>query len=102
MNVIVPLNKRVIVEPEARETKSKGGIVIPDTANQKAPTKGRVIAIDENGEIKLKIIPGDVVLFPGKRFQTETQREYMNYMKIILLIFPHGLAGMVIPIMEMR
>ena len=64
MNIIVPLNKRVIVEPEAKEEKSKGGIIIPDTANQKAPTKGRVIAVAENADIKIRIQPGDIVLFP--------------------------------------
>ena len=64
MNIIVPLNKRVIVEPEEKEAVTKGGIVIPDTANQKAPTKGRVVAVDGNADIRLKIQPGDLVLFP--------------------------------------
>lgn len=63
MNVIVPLNKRVIVEPESKEEISKGGIVIPQTANQKAPTKGRVISISEDSDLKLKISSGDLVLF---------------------------------------
>lgn len=63
MNIIVPLNKRVIVELEAKESVSKGGIVIPDTANQKAPTKGRVISIAEDSDLKLKISRGDIVLF---------------------------------------
>ena len=62
--MIIPLNKRVIVEPEAKEAKSKGGIIIPDNANQKAPTKGRVISVADNADIKLKIAPGDIVLFP--------------------------------------
>lgn len=64
MNVIIPLNKRVIVEPEAKEMKSKGGIVIPDNANQKAPTKGRVISVSQDSDIKLRIQSGDIVLFP--------------------------------------
>jgi chaperonin GroES len=59
----MPLNKRVVVEPEAKEQVSKGGIVIPDTANQKAPTKGRVISIAEDADIRLKVSPGDLVLF---------------------------------------
>lgn len=64
MNVIVPLNKRVLIEPETKEQVSKGGIIIPDTASQKAPTKGRVIAIAEDCmELKLKISSGDLVLF---------------------------------------
>jgi chaperonin GroES len=64
MNIIVPLNHRVLVEPEAKEEVTKGGIVIPETANQKAPTKGRVIAIAEGSDINLKISSGDIVLFP--------------------------------------
>jgi len=63
MNVITPLNKKVIVEPEAKERRTKGGIVIPDNANQKAPTKGRVISIAEDADIRLKLSPGDIVLF---------------------------------------
>jgi len=61
MTIIIPLNKRVIVEPEAREKQSPGGIIIPETANQKAPTSGRVIAIAEDINLKIKV--GDIVLF---------------------------------------
>lgn len=63
MNIIVPLNKRVIVEPETKEEVTKGGIIIPDIAGQKAPTKGRVVAIAQDSDINLKIQPGDLVLF---------------------------------------
>lgn len=63
MNVIIPLNKKVIVEPESKEKVSTGGIIIPETASQKAPTKGRVIAIADDSDIKLKIASGDLVLF---------------------------------------
>jgi chaperonin GroES len=63
MNVIVPLNKRILVEPESKEQISCGGIIIPETANQKSPTKGRVLAIAEDSDINLKIQAGDIVLF---------------------------------------
>lgn len=63
MNVVIPLNKKVIVEPESKEKQSAGGIIIPETANQKAPTKGRVIAIAEDSDINVRIKPGDIVLF---------------------------------------
>ena len=63
MNIIVPLNKRVLIEPETKEQVSKGGIIIPETANQKAPTKGRVIAIAQDSDINLRLQPGDLVLF---------------------------------------
>ena len=65
MNIIEPLNKRIVVEPEKKEKVSKGGIVIPETANQKAPTKGRVVAIaDDCITMKIKLIVGSLVMFP--------------------------------------
>jgi chaperonin GroES len=63
MNVIRPLNKKVVVEPEAKEKVSTGGIVIPETANQKAPTKGRVLAIASDSDLVGKLSVGDLVLF---------------------------------------
>lgn len=63
MNILVPLNRKVVVEPETQEKVSAGGIVIPETANQKAPTRGRVIAIAEDSDLKLKVSAGDVVFF---------------------------------------
>lgn len=63
MNVIVPLNKKVVVEPDSKESMSKGGIIIPETASPKAPTKGRVISISEDSDIRLRLSPGDIVLF---------------------------------------
>ena len=63
MIIITPLNKNILVEPESKEEITKGGIIIPDIANQKAPTKGRVIAIAEDSGINLKVQPGDVILF---------------------------------------
>jgi len=63
MDIVIPLNKKVIVEPEAAERKTPTGIIIPDSAQAKAPTKGRVIAIAEDSEINLKVKEGDTVLF---------------------------------------
>jgi chaperonin GroES len=63
MNIIEPLNKKVVVMPEEAEKVSKGGIVIPESANQKAPTRGRVISIDSDSALNAKIKPGDVILF---------------------------------------
>jgi chaperonin GroES len=64
-DVIVPMNKRVLIEPESRVTKTKGGIIIPETANQKTPTKGKIIAISDDcfefSVVDLDI--GDNVLF---------------------------------------
>jgi chaperonin GroES len=71
---------RVLVRPAAAETKTAGGIIIPDTAKEK-PQKGTVVAVgpgkyaEQTGNIipvKLKV--GDVVLY-GKYGGTEITLE---------------------------
>jgi chaperonin GroES len=69
---IQPLSDRVLIEPDAAETKTASGIIIPDTAKEK-PLKGTVIAAgkgkkDEPTTVK----PGDKVLY-GKYSGTEIQ-----------------------------
>jgi len=68
MNVLTPVNKRIIVEPgvQGKETTTAGGIVIPQKAkqNNQAPTKGTVISISKDSDLKLCMSPGDLVLFP--------------------------------------
>ena len=69
-----PLHDRVLVKRFLEEEKSKGGIIIPDTAKEK-PMRGEVIAVgsgikSENGVIALEVKVGDVVLF-GKWGGTE-------------------------------
>ena len=65
---IRPLHDRVIVRRLEEETKSPGGIVIPDTAKEK-PIQGEVVAVGkgkllESGELRaLDVKPGDKVLF---------------------------------------
>jgi chaperonin GroES len=74
---IRPLHDRVIIKRLEAETKSAGGIVIPDSATEK-PIKGEVIAVGngkilENGEKRaLDIKAGDKVLF-GKYSGTEVK-----------------------------
>jgi chaperonin GroES len=74
---IRPLHDRVIVRRLEEETKSPGGIVIPETAKEK-PIQGEVIAVGkgkllENGEVRpLDVKPGDRVLF-GKYSGTEVK-----------------------------
>jgi len=76
---IRPLHDRVIVRRLAEEEKTKGGIIIPDTAKEK-PLEGKVIAagkgkIMENGEIRpLDVKEGDRILF-GKYTGTEVKIE---------------------------
>lgn len=62
-----PLHNYVLLERVDEETKTAGGIIIPDTAREK-PSRGRVIAVGdgatENGvKISMSVKPGDTVLF---------------------------------------
>jgi len=72
---ITPLQDRVIVKRIEEEEKSKGGIIIPDTAKEK-PQEGRVIAVgkgklNEDGKvIPLDVKVNDRILF-GKYSGTE-------------------------------
>jgi chaperonin GroES len=70
-----PLHDRVLVRRVDAEEKTKGGIIIPDTAKEK-PQEGEVIAVgagsrDDTGKIvELDVKPGDRILF-GKWSGTE-------------------------------
>ena len=70
-----PLHDRVVVQRVKEDTKSAGGIIIPDTAKEK-PSEGKVVSVgpgvrDENGKFKaLDVKKGDRVLF-GKWGGTE-------------------------------
>ena len=72
-----PLHDRVVVRRISAEEKTKGGIIIPDTAKEK-PQEGEVIAVgpgvrDEDGKyIALDVKAGDRVLF-GKWSGTEVK-----------------------------
>ena len=72
-----PLHDRVVIKRVEEETRSKGGIIIPDTAKEK-PMQGEVIAVgpgarNEAGEIvALDLKPGDRILF-GKWSGTEVK-----------------------------
>jgi len=65
---IHPLQDRIIVKRVEEEQKTKGGIIIPDSAKEK-PQEGYVIAVgpgrvsDEGKTIKLQVKKGDRVLF---------------------------------------
>ncbi|HVH19346.1 MAG TPA: co-chaperone GroES [Myxococcota bacterium] len=72
-----PLHDRLLVQRLDGEEKSRGGIIIPDTAKEK-PQQGRVLAVgpgrrDENGElVPLDVRSGDKVMF-AKYAGTEIQ-----------------------------
>ena len=72
-----PLHDRVVVKRVESDTKTKGGIIIPDTAKEK-PQEGEVVAVgpgarDETGKLTpLDVKTGDRILF-GKWSGTEVK-----------------------------
>jgi chaperonin GroES len=72
-----PLGDRVLIKRVEEEEKTKGGIIIPDTAKEK-PQEGKVIAVgpgarDDNGKVQpLDVKKGDLILF-GKWSGTEVK-----------------------------
>lgn len=58
-----PISDRVVVKPAPAEEKTKGGIIIPDTAKEK-PQKGEIIAVGPGKEgVKMTVQIGDTVLY---------------------------------------
>jgi chaperonin GroES len=79
-----PLHDRVVIEPIDAEAKTTGGIIIPDTAQEK-PQQGKIIAVGPGGrEESGKLIPidvkvGDRILF-GKWSGTEVKIDDVEYL----------------------
>jgi chaperonin GroES len=79
-----PLHDRVVVQRLESEEKTKGGIIIPDTAKEK-PQEGKVVAVgsgarDDSGKIvPLDVKAGDVILF-GKWSGTEVKLDGTDYL----------------------
>ncbi len=68
MMKIKPLNDRILVKREEGEKKTKGGLIIPDTAKEK-PQKGTVVAVgpgkmgEDGKRISMDVKAGDKILF---------------------------------------
>ena len=81
---IRPLYDRVVVKRIEEEQKTKGGIIIPDSAKEK-PYEGQVIAVgqgkllDDGALRKLDVKEGDLVLF-GKYAGTEVKIEGVEHL----------------------
>lgn len=74
-----PVNDRVVIKPAKAEEKTKGGIIIPDTAKEK-PQRGKVIAVGPGKDgNKPTVKKGDVVLY-GKYAGQELQYEGVDYL----------------------
>ncbi|MBK8258412.1 MAG: co-chaperone GroES [Polyangiaceae bacterium] len=80
---IRPLQDRVVVKRLESETKTKGGIIIPDSAKEK-PIEGRVVAVgngktNKDGSVRpLEVKVGDTVLF-GKYSGTEVKLDGVEH-----------------------
>ena len=79
-----PLADRVIIKPAAVEEKTKGGIILPDTAKEK-PMQGEIVAVgtgkvaDDGKVIALEVKVGDKVLY-GKYSGTEINVDDTEYL----------------------
>jgi chaperonin GroES len=85
MAAITPLSDRVLLKVLEAESKTKGGIVLPDTAKEK-PQEGEVVAVGkgktcDDGKVKpLEVKVGDRVLFAkysGTEVTTKEGDEYL-------------------------
>jgi len=77
---VKPLADRIVVKIAATEKKSKGGIIIPETASKEKPQEGTVVAVgpgrlDKDGNrIAIELKKGDKVLFEswgGKDYKSD-------------------------------
>lgn len=74
-----PINDRVIVKPAPAEQKTKGGLLLPDTAKEK-PLRGEVIAVGPGKDgIAMTVKAGDIVLY-GKYAGQEISHEGVDYL----------------------
>ncbi len=74
-----PINDRVVVKPAPAEEKTKGGIIIPDTAKEK-PQRGEVVAVGPGKDGNLMTVQvGDTVLY-GKYAGQELNYEGQDYL----------------------
>jgi len=78
---IKPFEDRVLVEPEeVTESKTKSGIILPDTAKEK-PRRGKVVEVGTDEELAEKIKVGDTVVY-AKFTGDEIEFEGKNYLII--------------------
>jgi chaperonin GroES len=79
-----PLADRVVIKPSPADEKTKGGIILPDTAKEK-PVVGEVVAVgpgkfsDDGKKISMEVKVGDKVLY-GKYSGTEVTYDGVEYL----------------------
>jgi chaperonin GroES len=80
---LIPLEDRIVVKPQEAETKTAGGIVLPDTAKEK-PLMGKVVAVGpgkmlESGKrSSMSVKKNDTVLY-GKYSGSEVEVDGVEY-----------------------
>jgi len=80
-----PLADRVVIRPQEREERTRGGIFLPDTASKEKPQEGIVMAVgegrlDDNGKrVAVSVKSGDKVLF-AKYAGTEIKIDDEDYL----------------------
>ena len=79
-----PLHDRVVVERMESEQKTAGGIIIPDTAQEK-PMQGKVIAVgaggrDESGKVQPPDVKANDTVLVGKWSGTEVKIDGQDYL----------------------
>ena len=92
---IVPLGDRVVLRRESPESKTSGGIVLPDTAKDK-PQRGEVVAVGDGHVLKdgkrqaLSVREGDRVIFSsyaGDEFRIEDEEFVLMRESDILAVY---------------
>lgn len=74
-----PINDRIVVKPSPAEEKTKGGLIIPDTAKEK-PQRGEVVAVGPGKDGNLMTVQtGDIVLY-GKYSGQELNVDGVDYL----------------------
>ena len=80
-----PLSNHLFIEPIEEEKKTKGGIVLPETAEKERPMQGKVVAVgpgkrNDKGELQpMSVRVGDTVLFK-KYGPDEVEIEHKKYL----------------------
>jgi chaperonin GroES len=81
---VKPLSDRIIIKPSPAEEKTRGGIILPDTAKEK-PVIGEVVAVgpgrksDDGKIVPMEVKAGDKVLY-GKYSGTEVTIDGQEYL----------------------
>jgi len=76
---VKPLNDNVLVKVKKQEKKTKGGIVLPDTADDEKPQEGEVIEVGDDKKIGVK--KGQTIIF-AKYSGSEIKLEEEEYLII--------------------